>query len=218
MAVVPELYQKGEVRRIMFSKITKVIIVLGGFLALAGISHASSSPNQTVQDVISVVKSKDSYLLVDYVYWPSAFKRLSNSGKKNLRINSPEDFRSFSYKFLKNPNVMIDARVSEYKSMMPGGNNSMLAQPLDQIGMAFKNKVQQARQDLRFARYEIVDTKNGGDRAVVTVKSTLKGKVSMNKVNLVLVNGRWLLADVVLADNLTNSFKTLPQLPQNMGM
>ena len=199
----------------MFSKLTQFLFIVFLFLSFTRESVATNSPEETVKLAISTVKNpKETANVVNYVYWPSVFAKLTQSGKRQLKVYTPDQFRNLVYKFLQDPSAVIKIRANDYKNSMP----PVMAQPLDQLAQDLTQKALHFRKQLQTSKYEITKTQINDTDALVIVKTTTDGQTSPNKLKLIRVNGQWLFSDMALASKFTSAFDPLATLGNNLGI
>ncbi|MCC6933318.1 MAG: hypothetical protein IT292_08705 [Deltaproteobacteria bacterium] len=197
--------------------ITALLLLAATFYPSSAL--AISSPEDTVSAAITVIKNQRRMPeVVNYVYWPSAFERLSQKGKKQLKVYTPDQFRNLVYKFLADPANTVRNKVNDYKNTLTPAEQVIWEQPLVGIGELFAQKALDTRRQLQTAGYQIGAVQNYGQNAVVILKSTIDGKTTQSKLKLVLINGKWLFSDIALAEQLAASLNPMNELGKKFNL
>jgi len=178
-------------------KMKKISIFSIMFLTLLSPVFAlADSPEATVTEAIAAVKKTGSPASVlEYVHWESAFKDLSAEQRTAMKVNSPPELKAFYAKALSNPETLVDEQIARLGSSVPPEQKQFLLVQMEQLKTQMRQKMKEQEKKIMDASYQVVGTDIKGDTAVVNVQSTMPGEApTQHKLNLVNVEGKWLLA------------------------
>lgn len=180
------------------------VVLLSLIVAATGFARADtaaadpSTPDGALHEIIDTLKStRDPASILNYIDWPSAFGRLKPEQKVGLGVNTAEDFKSTMVAMIKDPAEFIRKRLAA--SMPAGhGDNPGVAAALDVGIKAAQEQARRMREKIMDTNFEVGSPTRNGNEASVPLTTTLDGQTRTTKVELELVNGRWLLSSLGL--------------------
>lgn len=151
-----------------------------------------TAPKDTVIMLISELKeSRDPTVAFPFVWWPSAFERLSEKARQDLQVHSAAALYRYYLDAYTLPSAEFLHRLSSDLDKVPPSNRSKLAYFLS------KQMKERAKappfEDFVDALIEIKSEKVEQNNAEVRVAITKNRKTSQLSVNLVKISDKWML-------------------------
>jgi len=178
------------------------IIVLVVFLLFPSLSPLyADAPEDVLKEIIGKIKAQnDASPVVEYVDWNKAFTEMPPPQKMAMKINSPQEMKSFYKQVLANPSAMMKKQFEERLGMIPEAQRPMMRQSLARMEEMMKQKEAEMKQKIAGTTYEVGKSEINGANAKVELKQTYEGKTKVEKVEFVKSGDNWLLASVGLVN------------------
>ncbi len=150
------------------------------------------SPKETVLRVIGVLKDTlNPTKILDYVWWESAYRKLTPIQKKYLFVSSADGLRRYYQAFFTNPNFLIVREAAKRIENLPQAERQKFID-------FFKTQESANVPPPPYGRvlnqyFEIKAERNSGGSAEVDLLVTEAGRSTLQTIRLLKIQDRWML-------------------------
>lgn len=172
-------------------------IFLTAFLIFPAVSYSQETPEQTLNKILSEIKSTGSTSpVVNYVDWDKAFENLSEDRKKIIAVSTAEEMKSYYESVLKDPLVVMEKQYQNKIASLAPEQKPVFEQNFIRLKSVLEKKSKEMQTRISESEYEVGKAQITGNKALISLKRTYIGKTLEENVTLEKFGDKWLLPAV----------------------
>ena len=167
------------------------------FLFSPSISYSQETPEETLNKILSEIKSSASTApVVNYVDWDKAFESLPEDRKKIIAVSSPDEMRSYYESILKDPLAVMEKQYEKKIAGLTPEQKPIFEQNFARLKDILEKKSKEMEKRISESEYEVGKAEIKGSKAAVPLKRKYIGKTIEENVVLEKSGDKWLLPTV----------------------
>ncbi|MCB0343645.1 MAG: hypothetical protein KDD66_00935 [Bdellovibrionales bacterium] len=168
------------------------------YFAFAAETADGLSPDDTIRDAVKRLKdSKSLLVLLEYVDWDKAFKKLPPDELVVMNLRNGEDYRLYVYTKIATPKESLEQEAKAFLQTVPEAERERIDRDrlnvtVSKMAADMKVAFDKVRETFVNASYTIGKSRIEGDQAYVTVTSNLEGPMETGEVLMEKNGNKWL--------------------------
>lgn len=161
-------------------------------------SSSILSPDDTIREAVKRLKESNSLLvLLEYVDWDKAFKKIPPEELVMMNLRNGEDYRIYVHTKIATPRESLQQEAEAFVQTVPEKERSRidrdhLKMTVTQMSADMKVAFDKVRDTFVKATYKVGSSRIEGDKAYVTVTSDLEGPMETGEVLMEKRDDKWL--------------------------